>query len=133
MLFGRSLGGAVATYLAAEVASPDLLILESTFTSAPDVCRSWTGNKLAEAMSHHFNSLERFNRITCPVKMIHGTSDRIVPYQLGRRLYESCPTQKEFVSVVGAGHNNLQQKANGLYEATLRRWISGLEKPSPRR
>lgn len=126
VLFGRSLGGAVATYLATELKQPDLLVLESTFTSAPDVCAAWTHPRVAALMSYQFNSRERISRITCPVRMIHGTQDRVVPFTLGRALYQSCLSDKEFVEVSGAGHNNLQQKAGGLYENTLSRWLNGI-------
>jgi fermentation-respiration switch protein FrsA (DUF1100 family) len=126
VVFGRSLGGAVATYLATELKTPNLLILESTFTSAPEVCASRLGKRLAGFMDYRFASIDRIARLACPCKMIHGTADRIVPYALGRELYQHCPTEKEFVSVVGAGHNNLQRKSEGLYEETLRRWLSNL-------
>lgn len=124
VLYGRSLGGAVATYLATEICSPELLILESTFTSVPSVCASLTHPSVAALMSYQFNSLERFARLTCPLKMIHGTADRIVSFRLGRELYQRCPTAKEFLAVEGAGHNNIQAVSGGLYESTLARWLS---------
>jgi len=113
----------VATYLATEVQSPELLVLESTFTSIFDVCASWSTPQLASQMSNSFDSQKRFRQLSCPLRMLHGTLDRIVYYQLGRALYESCPTNKEFVSVLGAGHNNLQAASLGLYEETLARWL----------
>lgn len=128
ILFGRSLGGAIATYLATEIQSPDLLILESTFTSAPNVCARWAHPYLAALMSYQFNSLARIPKLSCPLYMIHGTDDRIVDHDFGRELYQACRTRAEFISVVGAGHNNLQDKAQGLYEETLRRWLASVEK-----
>ena len=123
VLFGRSLGGAVATYLATEVQCPDSLILESTFTCVRDVVGARTGPRLAETMSYRFDSLERIPRLECPLYMIHGTHDRLVPYVLGKRLWEACPVGREFISVWKAGHNDLQQTAGGLYEETLARWL----------
>jgi pimeloyl-ACP methyl ester carboxylesterase len=123
VLFGRSLGGAVATYLATEVQCPDSLILESTFTSVRDVVASWTRPKIAEFMSYRFDSLARIPKLECPLYMIHGTHDRIVPYALGKQLWAACPVGSEFVSVWQAGHNNLQQAAGGLYEEKLGRWL----------
>jgi uncharacterized protein len=55
--------------------------------------------------------------------MIHGASDPIVPYSLGKRLWEAAPAGQEFVSVQNAGHNNLQQTAGGMYEEALGRWL----------
>lgn len=130
VLFGRSLGGAVATYLATEVEKPDLLILESTFTSVADVAASWSHPRVAGAMTYEFNSAERMARLRCPLKMIHGTADRIVPYSLGEKLYECCPTHKEWLSVAGAGHNNVQQKAAGGYETALHSWLNPDKEPA---
>lgn len=123
LIFGRSLGGAVATYLATEVQTPDCLILESTFTSAPEVCAGWVGPRLADCMTYRFDSLSRIERLSCPLRMIHGGWDRVVPHRLGRKLYERFSGPKEFVTVAKAGHNNLQQVAGGLYEKVLDRWI----------
>lgn len=125
IIFGRSLGGAVATYLATEVQTPDRLVLESTFTSAPDVCAGWVGRRLADCMSYQFDSFSRIMELRCPLFMIHGNADRVVPYSLGRRLYRRYEGPKEFITVSGAGHNDLQKAARGLYEETLNRWIGG--------
>ena len=123
VLFGRSLGGAVATYLATEIQSPDLLILESTFTCVSDVVSWWSSPKVAALMNNRFDSGSRFANLTCPVRFIHGTKDGVVPYELGRKLYDGYRGEKEFVTVMGAGHNNLQRRAEGLYEETLYRWL----------
>lgn len=124
VLFGRSLGGAVASYLATEVQTPDALILESTFSSAPDVCATWSGRALAELMSYRFDSFTRLESLQCPLYSIHGNNDWVVNYSLGSRLFENCPTGQEFVTIEGAGHNNLQRVAAGRYEATLDRWLA---------
>lgn len=124
VLFGRSLGGAVAMYLATEVHCPDSMILESTFTSVRDVVTCWAHPWVARLMTYRFDSLQRVANLRCPLFMIHGTADRIVPYALGRRLWEAAPKGREFVSVPDAGHNNLQQTAGGLYEKALQRWLA---------
>lgn len=124
VLFGRSLGGAVATYLATEVQQPDLMILESTFTSVADVCASYTNRPLAGLMSYSFDSASRMPRLRCPLRMLHGTSDQVVPYRLGLQLYGLYTGKdKEFLSVAGAGHNDLQEKAGPAYAHTMSRWL----------
>jgi pimeloyl-ACP methyl ester carboxylesterase len=123
VLFGRSLGGAVATYLATEIQQPDLLILESTFTSTVEVCAGYTHRWLAAMMSYRFDSASRIHKLSAPLRMIHGTADQVVPYELGRKLYDMCAGDKELLSVEGAGHNDLFQKAGPLYQQTLRRWL----------
>ena len=124
VLFGRSLGGAVATYLATEVQSPDLLILESTFTNISDVCTSYTWRSLSELMSYRFDSASRICRLRAPLRMIHGTADRIVPFRLGRQLFDSCSSPKELMTVEGAGHNNVMAKAGAAYQRNLNRWLA---------
>ena len=110
-------------YLATEIQAPDSLILESTFTSVQDVVASWSRRSLADLMSYRFDSLERIYRLECPLHMIHGTGDRIVPYSLGERLWRAAPNGREFLSVHNAGHNNLQQVAGRSYEEALARWL----------
>lgn len=124
ILFGRSLGGAVATYLATEVQSPDLLILESTFTNVSDVCASYTWPALSVLMSYRFDSISRICRLRAPLRMIHGTADRIVPFRLGRQLFDGCPTPKELLTVEGAGHNDVMAKAGAAYQRNLDRWLT---------
>lgn len=124
ILYGRSLGGAVATYLATEVQTPDALMVESTFSSAPDVCATWSHQCFADLMSYRFDSESRIRHLECPLYSIHGDDDRVVNYSLGRRLFDACPRGREFVTIEGAGHNNLQYAASGRYEEILARWVS---------
>jgi len=128
ILYGRSLGGAVAVQLATEVETPDALILESTFTSVREVVGAWLFPQIATTMTYEFNSLERIRRLKCPLYMIHGTHDKIVPYHLGKKLWDGCSTGVEFLSVWSAGHNNLQRASEGLYQQTLCKWLSGTRK-----
>lgn len=127
VLFGRSLGGAVATYLATEIQEPDLLILESTFTSVTDVCTGYTHRVFAGLMSYRFDSATRIPRLKCPLRMLHGTTDQVVPYRLGQRLFELYPgPDKEFITVPGAGHNDLPERAGPAYREVLERWLKSL-------
>jgi fermentation-respiration switch protein FrsA (DUF1100 family) len=56
--------------------------------------------------------------------MIHGTSDRVVHYSLGKALYAACANPQEFLTVPNAGHNNLETVAGIVYHRTLARWLS---------
>lgn len=124
VLFGRSLGGAVATYLATQIAQPDLLILESTFTSVGDVATGYAHRWFADRMSYRFDSASRMADLTAPLRMIHGTADKVVPYRLGRDLYRRYEgSEREFITVPGAGHNDLPERAGPAYGLTLRRWL----------
>jgi fermentation-respiration switch protein FrsA (DUF1100 family) len=104
-VYGRSLGSALASHLAAEhdVAG---LILEAPFTSARDMAR------------HHYPFLPRFivrlrldnlaqmRRVRCPVLVLHGTADRIAPPAMGQQVAAAAPGPVELVWIHGAGHND---------------------------
>ncbi|MDH4068892.1 MAG: alpha/beta hydrolase [Ignavibacteria bacterium] len=105
VLLGRSLGGAVAAYLAAEQ-SPQALILESTFTSVPDRGAELYPYLPVRFLSRmNFDSYGRLAHVRCPVLIVHSPEDEIVPYSHGRRLYEAAPEPKQFLRISG-GHND---------------------------
>jgi fermentation-respiration switch protein FrsA (DUF1100 family) len=105
VVFGRSLGGAVAVDLAADRPLAGL-ILESTFTSIADVARKATGIPLGALIGRRFPAEETIRRVRCPILFFHGDRDRIVPFELGRRLFAAAPEPKAFHAIEGAGHND---------------------------
>jgi len=115
-IFGRSLGGAVATQLATEVNSAGL-ILESTFTSA----RAMAGMIMPVLsrliyLRYPFNSVGRIKKINQPLLVIHSPQDDIIPYQLGVSLFETAKEPKIFMKISG-NHNTgfiMSQPAYGL-------------------
>jgi fermentation-respiration switch protein FrsA (DUF1100 family) len=104
VVFGRSIGGAVAMQLMRHV-KPRALILESTFSSLPEMLRVPFLVPLARLiMGNVFNSAEIAPELTVPTLCFHSPDDGIVPYRLGRSLYESIGGEKTFVDL-GGGHN----------------------------
>jgi len=104
---GRSLGGGVAVDLTTDVV-PRGLILESTFTSMPDVAAThYPFLPVRALMSTRLNSLPKLADYRGPLFQSHGTIDEVVPIELGRRLYEACGSErKQFVEIEGVGHND---------------------------
>jgi fermentation-respiration switch protein FrsA (DUF1100 family) len=104
-LFGNSLGGGVATYLA--VREPHrALILSKTFTSLPDVgqhCYPWL--PVRWLMRNRFDSLSRIKDCKMPVFLTHGTEDELIPYCQGVALHEAANEPKRFLTVHGGDHN----------------------------
>ena len=89
MLMGRSLGGAVAVDLAADGARG--LVLESTFTSMPEVGHAALPWLPVRALMHtQFNSLAKIGKYHGPLLESHGTADRLIPYTIGRQLFEAA-------------------------------------------
>ena len=107
MIFGRSLGAAVAGDLASKrpVAG---LVLESAFPSVSSVARlTYFGAIGHWLLGARFNLLERLPRIAKPLLVIHGDRDHIIPLALGKAVFEAARPPKELYIVHGADHNDL--------------------------
>ncbi len=100
IVMGRSIGGGPAIELATKnnVAG---LICESCFVSAYRVL-----TRVPILPFDKFRNLNKIKKINCPVLIIHGQSDRIVPIWHGRRLFEAASEPKFCLWVDGAGHND---------------------------
>jgi fermentation-respiration switch protein FrsA (DUF1100 family) len=124
VVMGESLGGCVAVDLAAEV-NPAGLILQSTFTSARDMARTLFPLGLLHPLTGiRFDSVSKIGGVRCPKLVIHGTRDEIVPFGLGRKLYEAAPPPKIFYEVADAGHNDLVWAAGTEYSKRLHDFLS---------
>ncbi len=122
-LFGRSLGGAVATKLATEVDCGGI-ILQSTFTSIRDMSgASLPIPLLYLVLRTKMDSLSRIDNVGMPLLMIHGSEDDVVPASLGRRLFEAANEPKYWLELDGAGHDDLRGVDPDLYRSTLLRFV----------
>ncbi len=120
VVFGRSLGSAVAADLSArrEVAG---VILEAPFASAADMAREMLPIlPVQRVIRSRFESIRKLDRIEAPLLIIHGENDTVVPFEHGERLYETASEPKEFYPIPGAGHNDTYQVAGEEYFARLR-------------
>lgn len=123
ILFGRSMGGAVAAELAAEI-QPGGLILESTFSSAKDVA-----NAVFPVLSrliflrYDFDTVAHVRRVTCPVLVLHSPDDEIIPFRLGEKVFQAANEPKSFVKMRG-GHNNGIFMSQPDYERALGAFVS---------
>ena len=104
VVFGRSLGGAVAIELAGRH-PPAALVVESTFTSLADIGRHhYRLLPVRLLLRHRYESIDKVSKITCPKLFLHGTDDRLIPLANGCRLYEAAAPPKQFIETPG-GHN----------------------------
>jgi fermentation-respiration switch protein FrsA (DUF1100 family) len=129
ILFGKSLGGAVASDLVTQVA-PAGLIIQSSFTSVPDMA------------AHHFpfvprflvrtemNSQAKLATASCPKLIIHSPQDEVVPFSLGQKLFESASEPKSFYEVAGARHNETYLVGGNAYFEALKDFIASCA-PAP--
>jgi fermentation-respiration switch protein FrsA (DUF1100 family) len=105
VVFGRSLGGAVAANLASQH-TPGALILESTATSMPDLAAQLYPFLPARRLTRfHYDARGALASITCPVLIVHSRNDEIIPFTHGRQLYADAREPKEFLELRG-GHND---------------------------
>ena len=124
VLMGRSLGGGVMVDIAARDGAR-ALILESTFTSLPDVAGwhyPWLPVRLL--MRTRLDSLSKIKEYHGPLLQSHGDADRIIPLKLGRQLFEAANSPKRFVTISGRDHNDPQSE--DYYEA-LDEFLDDLE------
>ena len=111
VLHGISLGGGVASRLATQRPVRGV-VLQSTFTSIPDMSLELYPNLPLDRLSrHHFRNKDTVPKITCPILFAHSEADDLIPYHMGKTLYDTATTnQKRFFDLNGnhvdAGWNN---------------------------
>jgi len=104
--FGRSLGGPVAGELARRKPVAGL-ILESAFPSTRAVAKAhYFGLPMHVLVRARFDLGTRLPQLKIPILVIHGDSDTIIPFQLGREVYDAAPPPKDFYTIRGANHND---------------------------
>ncbi len=122
VVFGRSLGGAVAL----EISQGRRLggvILESTFASLTDLALSTIFAPLAPLAIGKFDSISKIGKVQAPLLFFHGDRDEIVPYSSGKRLFEAAPEPKEFETLETAGHNDTVQVGGAAYFERIRGFL----------
>ena len=122
IIFGRSLGGAVAAGLASACGAAGLII-ESSFTSYCDIGREhypWLPVRLLA--KYRYATIEMVTKISMPVLIVHSSDDELVPFRYGRKLFEACTGQKYFLQISG-GHNDGFLLSGDIYVQGLDRFI----------
>jgi fermentation-respiration switch protein FrsA (DUF1100 family) len=128
LLYGRSLGSAVAIDVASRH-SHRALLLVTPFTSLPDVADSRFPLLPAQLlMRNRFPSRSKIDRCTQPLLIVHGTEDRLVPFAMGKELFEAANEPKRFVPVAGAHHENC---ITPEFYGTIRSFLDDVEMRAP--
>ncbi|HLA84144.1 MAG TPA: alpha/beta hydrolase, partial [Thermoguttaceae bacterium] len=124
VLVGNSLGGAVAVDLAATDGAKGL-VLESTFTSVPDMAAyHYPWLPVGWLLRTRLNSLAKIGKYHGPLLAAHGDADTIVPYEHGRKLFEAANPPKNFIPLKGLDHNDFLP---GYYYDALVRFLDALK------
>jgi fermentation-respiration switch protein FrsA (DUF1100 family) len=124
VLYGESLGGAVAVELAVRRA-PALLVVQSSFTGLRELVSELVpvGRLLVR---QRFSSLEKITRLASPLLVVHGDRDELVPHAMGQALFAAVPGRKELLTVSGGGHNDIVVRAGPEIAARVRLMAAGL-------
>jgi pimeloyl-ACP methyl ester carboxylesterase len=103
IVFGRSLGGAVAAWLAAHRQCGGLVVLGG-LTSVPDIAaRRYRWLPARYFCYIRFNTLKYIRRVSCPVLVLHSEADELIPVEHGVRIYRAARAPKRFLALRG-GH-----------------------------
>lgn len=108
IIFGKSMGSGLATYLASNVACKRV-ILETPYYSLSSVAQHFFPIYPMEQMTRvKIPSWEYLKQVTEPVTIFHGTDDMIVPYSNAQKLIPYLKPTDEFITIKGGSHNNLR-------------------------
>jgi uncharacterized protein len=121
-VYGRSLGSAPATHVAAthEVAG---MILESPFTSARGMAARHYKIFPRALVRLQLDNLGRIKQIRCPTLILHGNADALVPIEMGKALAAAAAGPVEFVIVDGSGHNETYDLGGASYRDKLAAFV----------
>lgn len=110
VIYGRSLGTAIATKTAA-TNQPKQLILESPYYSIIDVAKKrFPVVPVSYLMNYELPTYKFIQEVSCNISMLHGTEDYVVPFSSGEKLFKVAPREKTtFTSIPNAGHNDLNE------------------------
>jgi fermentation-respiration switch protein FrsA (DUF1100 family) len=122
IVFGRSVGGGSAIDLA--VRKPVAgLIVEGSFTSIFRVVVPFPLLPFDK-----FTNLNKIKKVKCPVLIMHGTTDKIIPFSHGKKLFAAVSSPKLSLWVEGAGHNDLAFVAGKRYSDILKKFGNLVDK-----
>ncbi|NEQ74955.1 MAG: alpha/beta hydrolase [Okeania sp. SIO2C9] len=113
IVYGRSVGGGPSVDLASRQSVAGLVV-ESSFTTAFRVV-----TRIPIYPFDKFRSIDKIKNVNCPVLVIHGNSDRVIPFSQGKQLFNTANEPKLSFWVDGAGHIDLLEVAGEKYEKVM--------------
>jgi hypothetical protein len=130
VIYGESLGGAVAIDLAGRVLAAGL-ITESTFTSIPAMAAAtmpWVPRFIIRTQ---MDSLAKIPAVRGPKLFIHSPDDEVVPYHMAEALFAAAREPKQFLAIPGAGHNELDLVGGERYAEAVREFVRRVTPAAP--
>ncbi|MEB3293577.1 MAG: alpha/beta hydrolase [Synechococcales bacterium] len=130
VIYGESLGGAIALALAIQQPEAGGVILQSTFTSMTEVVQQKTWAAVIPVdwiLTERFDSLRRIRSLQMPVLLLHGQADPIIPFAMSQQLYNAAPEPKALQLIPGGGHVAIYQPGAASYLKAIHRFVGHLD------
>ncbi len=124
IIYGRSVGSGPAVHLAARRPAAGL-ILQSPFLTAFRVL-----TQIPLLPFDRFPNARDIRNVHCPLLVIHGEADEVIPFRHGQKLFAIANQPKQFVGFPGAGHNDLELVAGAKCFEAIRSFTASLENPA---
>lgn len=129
VIYGHSMGSGVAVDLASRLRARSdygALILEAAITSFSDVAReagllAWF---ISRFNNERFASIEKIAQVQAPLLMIHGSLDTTIPIRVGKKLFAAANPPKQWLTIEGGDHSDLDQIGHAQYQAGLQRFMN---------
>jgi uncharacterized protein len=131
VIYGHSLGGAIAINLATQHPNAGGLIVQSSFTTALEMAKRnwWTAIVPVNVlMNQRFESISKVSQLQMPVLYLHGTADTLIPFEMSQRLFEKTRSPKQLKLFPGAGHNDLPEVGGAVYNQSVKDFVIRAEK-----
>ena len=122
VLFGRSLGTALATDIALKQPCRTL-ILESAFTNSAEMAKLLASFLFDWRPRVPYDNLGKIAQVKAPVLIIHGSDDEIIPVDMGRRVFAAANPPKDLYIIPGAHHNDIYEVGGSDYFQRLKSFI----------
>jgi uncharacterized protein len=126
IVFGRSLGGAIAVWLALKKKVAGIII-ESTFISLAAIGKQkYPFFPVQFLAKYSYNTLQRMPEIYCPVLVAHSREDNTVPFSFSEQLFKAVNSPKLFAELIGE-HNDWDNFHNESYKQTVKQFFEMIE------
>jgi uncharacterized protein len=126
VLYGHSLGGAIAINLATQHPNAGGLIVQSSFSSALEMAKRnwWTAFfPVNILLNQRFDSIHKVPQLQMPVLYLHGTADSLIPFEMSQQLFEKTRLPKQLKLFPNAGHNDVAQVGGAAYAQTVKNFV----------
>jgi len=126
IIFGRSIGGSIAAYVAGRFKVAGLIV-ESAFTSYVDIGKKFYPYMPVKYFARFsYNTVDCIEKVKCPVLIIHSRNDKLVPFEFALELYEAANEPKKFVEISGS-HNDGFLASGETYKNAWLNWLNSIK------